>query len=405
MLMHKIAVCTFARSEYGLMKNFIRLASEQHNTWLIVGAGHLSEVHGMSVQEVFADLPVPRHKILVAPFEPELGNADSIAGTISRGLTSVSRILQQHQFDALVVMGDRYELFSVSLSALLHKIPIVHFSGGEISEGAIDDSIRHATTKLSHLHLVANQVCAMNVSRIGEEDWRIVITGEPGMDNIHRMDYATAEEVHAEYGINMSHPTLLVTLHPSTLDPGLTLESQYRPVLKALALLDAYQVIITAPGAEEGALTMIAAIEEFVSTQQHIRYIPHLGSRNYLAVMRHAIAVVGNSSSGLVEAPSFGVPCVNIGNRQKNRMCSEAVIHCSYHTDEIVEAVQKAATSAHRTLCADAENPYDPFHDGQNSQRAVRAISNFLSQKDVHERITKKFDIQTNPSLWNTLLT
>jgi UDP-hydrolysing UDP-N-acetyl-D-glucosamine 2-epimerase len=403
--MYKIAVCTFSRSEYGLMKNFIRLASERLNTWLIVGAGHLSDSHGLSVQEVYADLPVARHKILLAGFEPEVESAGSITSTISKGLTSVARILQQHSFDAIVVMGDRYELFSVSLPALLHKIPLIHFSGGEISEGAIDDSIRHATTKLAHLHLVANRACAQHVSSMGEEDERIVITGEPGMDNIHKQDIASDEEVESQFGIRMSAPTLLVTLHPSTLETGLSIEAQYRPVLKALALLNGYQVVLTAPGAEEGATTMIAAFEEFAATQPHVIYIPHLGNRNYLAVMRKATAVVGNSSSGLVEAPSLEIPAVNIGNRQKNRMCTETVIHCSYQTDEIVQAVYEAASDKHKKLCATAENPYDPYRDGKNSLRAVDAICNFLERNEYQTRILKKFDTKTDSSQWNTLLT
>ncbi|MFO7721725.1 MAG: UDP-N-acetylglucosamine 2-epimerase [Bacteroidales bacterium] len=403
--MHKIAVCTLSRSEYGLMKHFIRLAAERINTWLILGAGHLAESHGYSAKEVYADLPVPRHKILVADFEPELESATSIAGTVSKGLNAIARILQQHHFDAVVVMGDRYELFSVSLAALFYKIPLVHFSGGEVSEGAIDDSIRHATTKLSHLHLVANRQCAGNVSLMGEEDWRIVITGEPGMDNIHQCDIATDLELETQFGISPKYPVLLVTLHPSTLETGLTVEAQYRPVLKALAKLDRYQVVMTAPGAEEGAMAMIAAYEQFAAMHRHIIWAPHLGSRNYLAVMRLATAVVGNSSSGLVEAPAFGVPTVNIGNRQKNRMCSEAVIHVGYHTDAIIEAIEKASTTEHRALCGQADNPYDPYHDGQNSQRGVEAIIKFLTIKDFQDRITKKFDTQTDPAQWNTLLT
>lgn len=402
--MKRIAICTFSRAEYGLLKQTIRLATKQFDTWLIAGAGHLSAGQGMSVHEVYADELVPKRKILLADFSPELKSGSTITSSVAQGLSSVAEILQQHSFDALVVMGDRYELFTVSIAALLHKIPLVHISGGEISEGAIDDNIRHATTKLSHLHLVANQTCALNVSHMGEEDWRITVTGEPGLDNIHNNDIATPEEVKELFGIDLSLPTLLVTLHPSTLEPDIPLRAQYTPLLEALKQLTQHQILITAPGAEEGSEEMISAYQSFADRYPHVIYIPHLGSRNYLSVLRHTAVVIGNSSSGLVEAPSLGIPCVNIGNRQKNRMAADTIIHCTYHRDDILKAIRSADTQAHHQACATSVNPYDPCKDGRNSLRVVESIHHFLNDVDLRTQLVKRFDLNTNPTQWNTLL-
>ncbi|MDD4986897.1 MAG: UDP-N-acetylglucosamine 2-epimerase, partial [Dehalococcoidales bacterium] len=212
------------------------------------------------------------------------------------------------------------------------------------------------------------------------------------------------EEVKRETGLDPGLPTLLVTLHPETLTPDLPLERQYTPLLEALASLTSYQVVITAPAAEEGAPAMIAAYKAFAAKYQHVIYFPHLGSRNYLAVMKFSMVVVGNSSSGLTEAPSMGVPTVNIGNRQKNRMAAKGVIHCGYDRDEILQAIALAATEAHRILCRNATNPYDPYRDGMNSLRAARAITAFLSQCSLQRQIVKQFDTNTNPEQWNSLL-
>jgi len=400
----KIAICTFARSEYGLLKSVIRHLQRDADVWLIAGAGHLSQSAGMTISDIYDDAIIPPEKVLVADFRPDLRSGTSISKSVAKGLSSAASLLEQHRFDAVVIMGDRYELFTITISALLEHIPVVHISGGEITEGAIDDSIRHSTTKLSHLHLVSNSECALNVSCMGEEDWRIVITGEPGIDNIHQHSFASDKDIFAKTGFDISFPTLLVTLHPSTLEMAFSIRDQYLPLLDALESLSNYQIIITAPGAEEGAPEMMDAFEKFAERHVNVSYVPHLGSRIWLAVMRKAAAVVGNSSSGLVEAPSLGVATVNIGNRQKNRMASDSVIHCGYVTEKIVEAVAKAASPEHREICRNVSNPYDPYCDGKNSLRAVNAIINFLKDNDLQKQIQKRFDTQTNPDLWNTLL-
>lgn len=364
----------------------------------------MSPAYGYTMQEVIDDALLPAERIIRADFNfGELSDIP-LSQNIANGLVSVDNILKSENFDAIVIMGDRSELFALSIASMLHKVPLVHISGGEISEGAIDENIRHATTKLSHLHLVANEVCAMNVSRMGEEDWRIVVTGEPGIDNIYHQDQASPSDIKFRFGIDLSRPLLLVTLHPSTLEPGVPLREQYSSLLKVLESLTKYQIIITAPCADEGSTEMINAYKNAAASNPHISYIPHLGSRYYLTLMRYAAALAGNSSSGFTEAPSLSVPVVNIGNRQKNRMSSENIIHCGYGYDEIKEALKKATDRTHKKLCAEAFNPFDPYKDGNNSLRAVSSIANFLEYMPPEKLLVKKFDTNTNSDLWNTLL-
>jgi GDP/UDP-N,N'-diacetylbacillosamine 2-epimerase (hydrolysing) len=396
----KIAICTFARSEYGLLKRVIGNLSSVADTWLIAGGGHFSSETGFSFHEITADKILPENRILKADFLADHAGAPSVA----TGIMKVSALLEKQNFDAVMVMGDRYDLFTVTIPALLQGIPIMHISGGEITEGAIDESIRHATTKMAHLHFVANTVYAENVSRMGEEDWRIVITGEPGLDNIHHADIASDEELKADFGIDLHKPTLLVTFHPSTLEPAVSVKDQCTPLAETLRRVHHYQVVITAPGADPGSEIIAGIFSRLATGSKHIRYIPHLGSRNYLAVMRKAAAVVGNSSSGLVEAPSLKIPSVNIGNRQKNRMAAKSVIHCGYGSEEIGKAIREACSESHRELCRYTENPYDPYSDGRNSERVTKAALRFLESISPEQRLIKKFDTRILNTQWNQML-
>jgi UDP-hydrolysing UDP-N-acetyl-D-glucosamine 2-epimerase len=401
--MHRVAICTFSRAEYGLMKQVIRHASARFDTYLVAGGWHHSALHGSSFDEILSDALLSHGKLLQVPFGDPSSSFFSMTESVAKGITAMNKLLSDHHFDALVVMGDRHELFAATLTALHHRIPVVHMSGGEVTGGAIDDLVRHSTTKLSHLHLVANSTYAENVSRMGEEDWRIVVTGEPGIDNIYMGEFATKEELIDRFGIDNSMPLILVTLHPSTLETDVLLRDQYMPLANALAMLNKYRVIITAPGGEEGTEEIIRAWIELAQRHPHIQYIPHLGSRNYLGLMRIASAVAGNSSSALTEASLFGVPAVNVGNRQKGRMAAPNILHCGYETQEILDAINRTSSPAHLERCALGENPYDPYRDGRNSLRVTDAIARFL-ERGYSGMIQKKFNTDIHREQWNSLL-
>jgi UDP-hydrolysing UDP-N-acetyl-D-glucosamine 2-epimerase len=401
--MNRIGICTFARSEYGLLRQVIRSGSKHFNTRLIAGGWHLQHGGADSLQEILDDQLLNPDKIHKVPFVQDPHDTTNPMELLSQGIGAMHRYLSSNPCDLLIVMGDRHELFAATLASLHLKIPVAHISGGEISEGAIDDSIRHATTKLAHLHLTANRDCAQRVSSMGEEDWRIVISGEPGLDNIHSHDMATPDELRQKFGLDITQPMLLVTLHPSTMEPGISLQEQYRPLSNVLRRDAAHRIIITAPAPEEGANEISREWLELEKCVDHVTYIPHLGSRNYLALMQHVAAVVGNSSSGLTEAPSLGIPSVNIGGRQTGRMAANSVIHCGYTAMEIEQALQTALSHDHLFMAKNTVNPYDPYGDGLNSQRVVLAIRKFMTLP-FEQRIAKKFDHNTNPSQWNTLL-
>jgi GDP/UDP-N,N'-diacetylbacillosamine 2-epimerase (hydrolysing) len=402
-IMPKVAVCTFARSEYGLLRQVIRRCAGVFDTSLIAGGWHFQNNSGSSIQEIMNDRLLADEQIHKIPFVQEQQPVNNPLAVVSQGIISMHHHLSVHPCDLLVVMGDRHELFAATLAALHLQIPVAHISGGEISEGAIDDSIRHATTKLSHLHLTANSDCALRLSRMGEEDWRIAITGEPGLDTIHANDIATPEEVYERFGVDISRPLLLVTMHPSTLEPGITLHEQFQPLAEVLKALSSFRIIITSPAPEQGAETIASEWQQLDRDFSHISYIPHLGSRNYLAAMRNAYVVAGNSSSGLTEAPSLGIPSVNIGGRQRGRMAAESVIHCSYSGVEIEHALKRALSEDHQTVTKQAINPYDPYRDGLNSERVMQAIRKFL-ELPFEQQISKKFNLQTNASQWDMLL-
>lgn len=401
--MNRIAICTFARSEYGLLRQVIRKCHDLFETRLIAGGWHLHRNAGNSIHEILDDRILDPGQIHVLPFFDEAETLINPGEVLSRGISVMHQHLAEHPCDLLVLMGDRHELFAATLAAMHHRIPVAHISGGEISEGAIDDNIRHATTKLSHLHLVANLQCAQRVSSMGEEDWRIVVTGEPGLDAIHSGDMATSDELLHLFGVDVKQPLMLVTLHPATMEPQVSLQEQYIPLSEVIQGMTDFRVVITAPAPEDGASELVSAWQALSASNSHVSYIPHLGSRNYLAIMDRASVVVGNSSSGLTEAPSLGVASVNMGGRQRGRMAAGSVIHCGYGADEILHAIHQALSEEHQNSIKDVINPYDPYRDGLNSHRVALAISRFL-KLPYDQRIVKKFDLQTDVNQWDTLL-
>ncbi len=403
--MKKIAVFTSARSEYGLMQNVIRKLSEKFEVYLLVGGEHFSQKKGYTFSEILEGALVPIDRIIEVNFFIDGNLPKILSKTVAKGQDMFAQILDEQQFDGILLMGDRYELFAITIPAMLFRIPVFHISGGEVTEGAIDDTVRHATTKMSHLHFVANSIYAKNVSSMGEEDWRIVISGECGLDNIHNRDIASKDEILQEFGVDLNKRSALITYHPSTLEFNVTVSQQVTNLLHALEKLTNLQLIFTAPGAEIGSDIIISSIKEFCKNASNAVYVPHFGSRNYLAVMNNVEVVIGNSSSGLVEAASLNTPAVNIGNRQKNRLSAESVIDCNYNSDEIAKAIQKAISEEYRKIAIKAVNPYDPYQDGKNSERIVYTIENFFKNFSQQQRLVKKFETRIMDKEWNALLT
>jgi len=401
----KIAILTTARSDFGLLKRVIQHAAARFDVDLLVAGSHFLTSRGETIKEIELECGQLQHLNIVR-FDA-MGDVNTAMGqvsTVANTQLMASRWFASNRCDLLLFLGDRWELWGVTVPAFLHGIPLAHISGGEVTEGVIDDCVRHSHTKIASLHFAATDEYAKNISQMGEEDWRISVVGECGLDLIYGAEIATPEEVRTQFGVDIRKDTILVTFHPSTLDYDTPVSAQVNALLQALSHFSTCQIVFTAPGVEQGSDIVLAAIGQFVESHPNSLLVDHFGSRNYLAVMSQAKAVVGNSSSGLVEASSFGVPAVNIGNRQKNRLAADSVLHANYAPTEIESALAHVLTTEYQDTAKACTNPYDPFRDGKNSLRIVKALENALLNYPPSQLRIKKFDTTVQPHTWNTLL-
>lgn len=401
----KIAILTTARSDFGPLKRVIQHATARFDVDLLVAGSHFLISRGETIVEIereceqFKNLNIVRFNAMV-----DINMAAGQVSTIAKTQLMASNWFTNNRCDLLVFLGDRWELWGVTLPAFLHGIPLAHISGGEVTEGVIDDCVRHSHTKIAGLHFAATNDYAKNISLMGEEDWRISVVGECGLDLIHDSEIATSEELKAQFGVSLNKDTLLVTFHPSTLDYQTPVSVQINALIEALTHFASFQIVFTAPGVEQGSEIVLAAIRQFVSAYSNALLVDHFGSRSYLAVMKRAKIVVGNSSSGLVEASSFGVPAVNVGNRQKNRLAADSVQHVPYVVSDIVAAITQALSSEYQVIAKHCLNPYDPYRDGKNSLRIVQALEHALTDYTSAQLRVKKFDTMIRSDMWNTLL-
>lgn len=400
-----LAVLTTARSDFGLLKPVIREAAARFGVELLVAGSHFLASRGATVREVEAEFG--RHPGVRLHRLDAMDEDASPAGqvrTLARTQALAADWFAAHRCEALLFLGDRWELWGVTLAAFLFGVPLAHVSGGEVTEGVIDDSVRHAHSKIAALHFAAAEPFAANLSRLGEEDWRIAVVGECGLDLVHAAETATPEEVRQRFGVDLARPTLLVTYHPPTLDRTQSPAAQAAALLQALAGVTDHQIVFTAPGVEAGADAVLAAIQGFVACHPGAVFVEHFGSRAYLAVMKHASLLVGNSSSGVVEAPSFGVPAVNVGDRQKNRLAAASVLHAPCEAGAIAAAIGQGLSPAHQALARRCTNLYDPYRDGRNAQRIVDALHRALQPPWRARLHAKRFDTAVRPDQWNSLL-
>ena len=280
----------------------------------------------------------------------------------------------------LVVLGDRFELLGVMTAAVLHQIPVAHLSGGEITEGAIDDSIRHAVTKLAHLHFAATDAAGARIVALGEEPWRVHVTGDPAIDRLLAEAGAGAANRGPLGDAALSHPLGLVTYHPPTLQPQLV-ERELEAIIAGSAVLSS--VLVTHPGPDLGAGAIVDRLSRWADEDDRVLLVPSLGAA-YPAVLAQADVMVGNSSSGIVEAPTFGVPVVNVGDRQRGRLRWPGVIDVDGDAVAVREAVVKALNPQFRSAVAARPNPYG---DG----RAAPRIAEILLSAPLDRLLAKRF--------------
>lgn len=369
----RIAVFTGTRAEYGLL-SWLMLDINQHpdlELQLIVSGMHLSPEFGETWRVIEADgFRIDAKVEMLLSSDSDVG----VVKSMGIGVLGFADALDRLRPDVLVVLGDRFEALAIVQAALVMKIPVAHLHGGEITEGAYDDAIRHAITKMSHLHFVATEVYRRRVIQMGEAPKNVFNVGAIGLDHLRRSARMDLVELSASLGFVLKQPFLLVTYHPVTLMEEPPRQS-FEALLAALDAFPSHQIVLTYPNADNGGRAIIPLLEEYARKQpERVLAIPSLGYKRYLSAVSTAAAVVGNSSSGIIEVPAFAVPTVNIGVRQKGRLASASVIHCKPSQDEITGSIRKALSHEFRDACQGFANPYG---EGNASQLIVQVLANF----------------------------
>lgn len=372
----RICVVTGSRAEYGLLYWVLHdlRGSDGVELQLVVTGMHLAREFGHTVDQIEQDgFSISRRiDMLLASDTPS-----GIAKSIGLGVIGMSDALEQLQPDVVVLLGDRFEILAAAQACLVHNIPVAHIAGGDTTEGAFDESIRHAITKMAHLHLVTNELSARRVRQLGEDPRRIHVVGSPGLDHLKRAPLLDRPALEAALGAELGARNLLVTFHPVTLAMGNGIE-QFTELLAALDSLDTNTTLwFTRPNADTGGRALSSALDAWVEQRRSRAHVyPSLGQLRYLSLMAQVDAVVGNSSSGLYEAPSFGVATVDIGERQRGRLAAASVLHCAPERHAIAETIARAITLD----CSAVVNPYG---DGRSARRIVDLLRSMPPAADL----------------------
>lgn len=366
----KICVVTGSRAEYSILYHTLKRIGESKDfeLLLVVTGMHLSKEFGYTVDEIIKDgfSITERVEMLISS-----DSTAAIGKSIGLGIIGFVDCLKRLRPNILLIVGDRYEIFAAAVAAMAINLPIAHVSGGELTEGAIDEQIRHAITKMSHIHFVAIEENAERVKQMGEEPWRVYIVGGPWVENINNMEKISKDKLAKILGVNFSSTTILVTYHPVTLQLAET-STHIKNLLDALDELDA-EIIFTYPNADAGGRIIISAIEQFVKAHPKAKIFKSLGSKLYLNLLSHVDLVVGNSSSGVVETQSFRLPVVNIGGRQGGRLLTENIICTSQKKDGILKGIKKGLGKEFKKDIANMKNPYDR---GGVAENIVKVLTN-----------------------------
>jgi UDP-hydrolysing UDP-N-acetyl-D-glucosamine 2-epimerase len=376
----RVCVVTGTRAEYGLLRPIMRgLADDPRFTLQVVATGaHLSPEFGMTVTTIEDDgFTVDDRVAMLLSSDSPVGVAKSIGLTTIGFADTFARL----QPDLVLVLGDRYEILGVVQAALVARLPVVHLSGGDVTEGAIDDAIRHAITKMSHLHLPFSEASAARIRQLGEDPRRVVVTGNPGLDELVAAPAPSRAEVGEALGFELREHNLLVTYHPVTL-------ADEPPAASFQALLDALDdigpdvgLILTMPNADTDGRVLIEMTRAYADTRPNAVAHTSLGADRYYRTLRTVDAVVGNSSSGIIEAPAVGVPTVNIGERQRGRLRGASTIDCPPERAAIVAAIGRALAWGDVPVGS-------PYGDGHATARVLEVLAAIA---DPRELLTKRF--------------
>lgn len=369
----KICVVTGTRAEFGLLRWLMQeiQARPELELQVVVTGTHLSPEFGSTWHEIeeagFA---------IDAQVEMLLSADSSTAVTKSMGLGVIgfADVYQRLRPDVIAVLGDRYEVFAAASAALIAGIPMAHLHGGETTEGAFDEAIRHSITKMSHLHFVAADEYRHRVIQLGEQPERVFNVGGMGIDAIKRIRLLNREELEQSLGFRLGEKNLLITFHPVTLEGEASSSTQMAELLAALDKLDDTRLIFTLPNADTGGRALSAMAREFVKSHSNACVFKSLGQLRFLSCLAQIDGVVGNSSSGLAEAPSFGIGTVNIGDRQKGRLKASSVIDCRPASEDIRRSLEYLYSNEFQQALGSVKNPYG---NGGASEAIARILANY----------------------------
>lgn len=378
----KIAIVTGTRAEFGLLTRLTTLVhrSDEVELQLVVTAAHLSPEFGMTVKEIeAAGFPIAERVEMLLSSDTAVG----VTKATGLGMIGFADAFARLQPDIVVLLGDRFELLGAAAAALFAAIPIAHLHGGETTEGAFDEAVRHALTKMAHLHFVAAEPYRRRVIQLGEDPASVHTVGGLGQDAIAHLDPLSREDLETKLGLTFGEESLLVTYHPETVE-GHDPTSAMGELLAALDTRPDAALLFTLPNADTGGRALIAMIEDYVARRDNAVAYPSLGQHVFLSALKQVSAAVGNSSSGLLEVPSFGIPTVDIGGRQAGRLSADSVIHCEADRTAIAAALEQAQSPAFRAKAAQAVNPY-------GSGGAAQAIFDVLRSHPLKGLLRKRF--------------
>lgn len=377
--MKKIAVVTATRAEYGLLSPVVRelrkYESDELIVHLIVTGTHLSEAYGETVKEI--DIRID-HKISISVrSETEL----DISRNQAEALVKFTELFQTEQYNAVLLLGDRYETFAVAIAAGNTRTPVFHLCGGDTTEGALDEWIRHSITKISYLHFTTNEESRKRVVQLGEDPSRVFNYGSTSIDNI--LTVANMDKLEALESIALNDCRYAVcTYHPVTMEGG-SVDKQIEEFLSAIKAFPELQFIVTKSNADQGGARINKLLNDAGQNIENLHVFTSLGVRRYLSLMKYSEFVLGNSSSGIIETPALHVPTVNIGDRQRGRLQSDSIINCGTSTGEIVDAIKKAMSKEHIAVCRGVMSPYGDGHAAEK-----------IAAKSVEVTINGRIDLK-----------
>ena len=382
----KIYIVTGSRADYGLLSNLITQLrkSKKLEITIVVTGQHLSKKYGNTYKEVKKDFHKP-----IKFIDIKVNNSDinSILKSISIGITKVGKYFISKKPDLLILLGDRYEMLSIAVAALFNKVTIAHIHGGELTQGSIDDTIRHTISKFSNLHFVATAQYKKRIIQLGENPDKVFLVGGLGSENIKNINYLDKKYLEKDLKIKFKKNNFLITFN-SFLDNKVSVKTATRNMLKALKKFKDVNYIFTFPNSDLESNEIISMIINFSKKNKNTYYFKSLGIQKYLSCMKICNVVVGNSSSGILEAPSLKTPTVNIGNRQDGRIRSKSIIDCNYSSLDIQKAIKKSLSKKFNEEIKNVKNPY---YQKNTSLKIKKIIENKLKNKIM---IKKFYDIR-----------